>query len=162
VEVWPDRAAVRARLGEGMNAEAWTQAAKGRGHVRTLSSEIEEAPVWVGGVWTEREDGWSVSPPASRPLLVAFLDPKAWIAQARNELLAFASATVGALLVLTGLCLWPPVFGPVSTAGAALALIFFLLVQPAGTWMRGRTVEPARQTIGGRLPAALNPNSSRR
>ena len=162
VEVWPDHASLRRRLAEGLDAEAWKRAAKGRGLIRTLTTDVGEGPIWVGGRWTRSEDGWTVSAPAPRPLLVAFLNPKAWMDRARAELLLFALATIAALGLLTVLCLWPPIFGPVSTAGGALALIYFLLIQPAGTWIRGRNVEPARRSVEGRVPASLNPNSSHR
>ncbi|MEM1022632.1 MAG: hypothetical protein AAGD10_07125 [Myxococcota bacterium] len=161
-EVWPDPSVLQAKIQEGLDAKAWTQAGKGRGHLRTLSVEVEDAPVWIGGSWSQTEDGWRVEAPPGRPLVVAFLDPRRWLGQARRLQLAFALGTLLALIAITALCLWPPIFGPVSTAGGALGLIFFLLIQPAGTWVRGQTMEPSRRTLGGRLSASLNPGSNPR
>jgi hypothetical protein len=52
---------------------------------------------------------------------------------------AFIGADVALCSAVTGLALWPPVFGPVSTFGAVLCLAFFLAVTPAGVWMRDRS-----------------------
>jgi len=43
----------------------------------------------------------------------------------------------------------PPVFGTVSTVGGALALAFFLLVQPAAVAARNAARTPDRQPVGG-------------
>ena len=57
--------------------------------------------------------------------------------------------------------LHPPVFGLVSTIGAALGLAFFLLVQPAGTALRDAVKLPSAPiTRGTWKSAASNPKRS--
>lgn len=149
-EVWPDAASLRARADAPLEPEPWARAEKGKGYARQLRTLIKAGDsVWLGGHWMEADGGWMVAPPPGRPLLVSQTDPVAWIARARAELALFSAAVIAAAAGVTALALTPPVFGPVSTVGGAVGLVFFLLVQPAGTWMRGRTIEPAYAEVRG-------------
>ncbi|HZO12649.1 MAG TPA: hypothetical protein VFB62_05315, partial [Polyangiaceae bacterium] len=49
----------------------------------------------------------------------------------------------------TYLALYPPIFGTVSIVGGALGLVFFLLVQPAGTAIRDAVRVPSVAQLRG-------------
>jgi hypothetical protein len=106
---------------------ASTDARKARGFSRTVIAPlVEGAQVFVATG------------------LVSTIDPRAWIAKRA----ALAYAFVFAELLVAGACtaasLQPPHFGRVSTAGAAAAFVFFLLVQPLGTLVRDALRPPSR------------------
>jgi hypothetical protein len=142
-------------------------ARRSKGALRDLSSVVsagEES--WLSGTWTRSGDGWTVEPEAEGPVILSAEDPNRWASRSERILQSFAGAVMLAVAFVTVLCLWPPIYGTVSTAGAMMGLAFFLLVQPAGTWVRGRTVEPAYRDRGGPEPAAtvsdVNPDSTPR
>lgn len=81
-----------------------------------------------------------------RGQILATMDPSRAVRTKRGGLLAFALAIVVIGAGLTTAILWPPVFGTVSTAGGAGALLFFLLVQPAGVKVRDWARLPNEQT----------------
>jgi hypothetical protein len=77
--------------------------------------------------------------------LVSTLDPRTWIA--RRAALAYAFV-LGEILVAgacTAASIHEPHFGLVSTAGAAAAFAFFLLVQPLGTLVRDALRPPSQR-----------------
>jgi hypothetical protein len=71
-----------------------------------------------------------------RGQILASIDPLQTVRTKRLGLLLFASGAVVIGAGLTTAILWPPIFGTISTAGGAGALLFFLLVQPAGVKVR--------------------------
>ncbi|XXT24838.1 hypothetical protein WME94_25220 [Sorangium sp. So ce429] len=85
-----------------------------------------------------------------RPALVSSVDPRAFC-RSRIALLALGVAGIlGALVGCSALALSRPRFGPASTAGAALCLAFFLLVQPLGTALRDAARTPSAAPARGR------------
>lgn len=129
--------------------EAFPAARKARGFSRTVAAEVAEREVFVHGRIEDRDGTRTVVPPARGAMLVATIDPRAFIAKKA----ALAGAFIVAELVLAAACtaiaLWPPVFGRVSTIGGALGLGFFLLVQPAGTAVRDAILTPSRAPVRG-------------
>jgi hypothetical protein len=77
--------------------------------------------------------------------LLSAIDPVAALRVRRAGLLAFAALTILVGGVVTAVALVPPVFGTVSTIGGALSLLFFVLVQPAGVWVRNWARLPSAQ-----------------
>lgn len=75
------------------------------------------------------------------------------------------TATLAAGLVCTGLVLWPPAFGAVSTLGGVACLVFFLLVQPAGVAAEAALQAPSAWLVGGLWrdpsPAPRQPSSAK-
>jgi hypothetical protein len=106
--------------------------------------------VYLMGRLQALDDGsWTLAPLSSGPMVLSSEDPAAWARRCRRELVAFATAVVGACALLTAGVAWPPAFGLRSSLFGALGLAFFLLIQPAGVWMRARTIEPAYRNLGG-------------
>lgn len=121
--------------------EAWKSASTGRGVELDVVQRVGKgARVWIAG---EREGT------ALRPRLVATAPPDGELARGRGLLLLTALGTLAGGAVVTAIALVPPLFGTVSTIGAALGLAFFLLVQPAGVVARNAARTPDRQPVGG-------------
>jgi hypothetical protein len=153
-EVWLDAALV-ARAGACPSTEAYERAVdparKARGFSRTLVAEVGVgATVYASGTLRREAEGQVLAPPPGGRLLVSTVDPRAFCARKA----ALAAAFIVAVLLLAAACtavaLWPPVFGTVSTVGGALCLVFFLLVQPAGTALRDAVLVPGRAPVRGR------------
>lgn len=126
--------------------EAYPQASKHAGFSRDVDVDVRVGdPVWVLG---EREDDRLV-PPADEPILVSMVDPLTWAAGRSRLVVAFLLGASLALVAITALVFWPPVFGTVSTIGAALGVVYFLGVQPIATSVRDAIRTPARQELGG-------------
>jgi hypothetical protein len=157
VEVWPDRDTQlrRAALPERAALDdALERARRAKGELREVVVPVAAGETaWIAGRFSERDDGFVVTAPDDGRLLVSRLDPRGWAAAAQIRLLAFAVAIIAIAGGITALCLTPPAFGTVSTIGGALALGFFLLVQPAGTWIRDRTLPPPHRPLEGRWSA---------
>lgn len=155
-EVWPSLARAEELAACGSAAEfdeVWPTARKARGHVRKLSVPIEAgAEVHVAGRFEERGGGLVLSGDAAEPLLVSTIEPRGFLLT-RVSFLVFAfvpGVLLGAGLV-TAIALWPPVLeGTVSKIGGLLAFGFFLVVLPAGTWARDRTLLPHERPLRGR------------
>ena len=79
--------------------------------------------------------------------LLSAIDPVATLETRRAGLLAFAAVAILLAGGVTALALVPPVFGTVSTIGGALALLFFVLVQPAGVRVRNWAQRPSAQPL---------------
>ncbi|WP_437737668.1 hypothetical protein [Sorangium sp. So ce1335] len=149
-EVWVSRAELRAASAcpsEARFDEAYQHARKARGFSRTVEAMVcAGAPVWLLGA-VDRDAGVVAR---MRPVLVSSVEPRA-LCRSKIALLALGAAGVlGALVGCTALALWRPRFGPVSTAGAALCLAFFLLVQPLGTALRDAARPPSAAPARGR------------
>jgi hypothetical protein len=143
-EVWLSRAEIvdaGACASAAAFDEAHAAARRARGFTRTIEARLTSGQeVFVHG-----------------RALVATLDPRP--ALARRAALA-AAFIVGAILLAaacTAVALWPPIFGRISTLGGALCLLFFLLVQPAGTALRDAVLVPSRAIVRGawKRPAPL-------
>lgn len=121
--------------------DVFAGARKARGHARTVEVSVPRgARVWIAG------EGSSAS-----PLLVASIDPIAWCRGRASALaLAFVPAIIALAAGITWVALYPPVFGHVSMVGGGLALLFFLLVLPAGTAMRDWARDPHERYVRGR------------
>ncbi len=117
-------------------ARAHASARKVQGFDRTVVATVGEgAEVYV----SPRGD-----------VLVATMDPRALLARKAALSAAFVAGEILAAAACTTLALWPPRFGLVSIAGAALSLGFFLGVQPAGTAVRDAVLVPSRAFLRGR------------
>jgi hypothetical protein len=127
--VWPSPDRVRqALVPSGDFERAYEASRRRRGHVRTANALIREGDQ----VWVSNEG------------FVSAVEPRRWLARQRSRLVLFAVACIVLAAVSTGLALWPPVFGLASKVGAFSGLVFFLLVQPAGTAVRDMTLPPHR------------------
>ncbi|XXX81735.1 hypothetical protein WMF30_23535 [Sorangium sp. So ce134] len=151
-EVWVSRDEVRAASAcpsEARFDEAYQHARKPRGFSRTVEATIcAGAPVWLLGA-AERDAGGG-GPDRMRPALVSSADPRA-VCRRRLALLSLGVAGIlGGLAGCTALALSRPHFGPASTAGGALCLAFFLLVQPLGTALRDAARLPSAAPARGR------------
>jgi len=152
-EVWIDVARLRADGESGAGADfdvAFEEARRARGFARTLHADIAGgASVWVAGDLTSAGDTRRVTASAEHGLLVSSFDPRAFCARkAALSFLAVAGFVAGAA-ACTALALTAPRFGTVSTLGGALGLVFFLLVQPAGTALRDAVKLPHLADVRG-------------
>jgi hypothetical protein len=135
-EVWIDAPTVAKAAGcpsEAAFDAACGEARKARGFAHSVSAFI------VAGreVFVASENG-------AHTTLVSTFDPRAFIAKRTALAYAFAGAEVLVAAACTAASLQAPLFGTVSTAGAAAGLVFFLLVQPAGTSVRDALRPPSR------------------
>ena len=153
--VWPDldeRSRLAAPSSPDHIAEVVPQARRGKGWKREV--EVALGPgseVWIGGRFSQAEAGWRVEPDAALGdrVLVAGIEPRAWL-RGRNLLIAaFVFGTLSLAGVCTALALWPPVFGLLSMLGAAAALGFFLGVQPLGVTLNEQVRTPDRAYLRG-------------
>ncbi len=109
--------------------DAFRRASTTRGLTTSASASVREGePIWF-----------------QRGQILSTVDPLRTVATKRRGLLFFAIAAVLLGGAITAAILWPPVFGPLSTAGGAVALLFFLLVQPAGVKVRNWARLPDEQ-----------------
>ncbi|WP_437971415.1 hypothetical protein WMF04_19855 [Sorangium sp. So ce260] len=160
-EVWVSRAEVCAASAcpsEARFDEAYQHARKPRGFSRTVEARIcAGAPVWLLGAVERDADG----PARMRPTFVSGVDPRAFC-RGKLALLSLGVAGIlGALVGCTALALSRPRFGPASTAGGALCLAFFLLVQPLGTALRDAARSPSSAPARGRWVRRRAGGSSR-
>jgi hypothetical protein len=138
-EVWVDDAMFReaAECPEGGAFDAATlDAKKARGFTRVVVAPVGPGrEVFLATV--------AKGTPDERDLVATF-DPRAWLGRRMALAAAFILVELLVAATCTGACLWPPAFGTVSKVGAGASLAFFLLVQPAGTWLRGRLRVPSQ------------------
>jgi hypothetical protein len=157
--VWRDRRARQAAAASANGpafSEVFTMACTARGHTRRVTTAITVgARVFVAGEVARRGDELVMRAAAGGELVVAEGNPRSVVAR---QLAAVAFFVAGELLVCaacTALALWPPVFGCVSTVGAAACLAFFLGVTPLGVWLRERCLPPSRAPLHGEWKAEL-------
>jgi hypothetical protein len=81
--------------------------------------------------------------------LLANFDPLAWCLRRMVWGMLCILAMIAVLIGVTGLLLQPPLFGPMSTLGGVLGLLYFLLVQPAGVMIRDALSPPSRSMLRG-------------
>lgn len=149
-EVWVSRAEVQEAAACPSDAafdEALALARKARGFARTIEARVGAgARVWLLGA-VERDASGALR---VTPALLSSVDPRA-VCRSKLALLAlFIAGVLAALAGCTALALARPHFGAVSTAGAALCLGFFLLVQPLGTAVRDAVRLPSAAITRGR------------
>jgi hypothetical protein len=121
---------------------AWSRASTFKGFSTVLSRTAGKgARVWL---WLEPSAG------ATRSVrLVSTDDPTLVVGRARRPLAVLVLVALAGAAAVTALAAWPPVFGLVSTLGGALALVFFLAIQPLGTAARDRARLPSEGHVGG-------------
>jgi len=149
-------------LSEGENAEVWV--ASHEAGCESLE-KFDEAYAWAkrargferrvvhalaGRVWiVGKREGERIHAPADSPLLVAAFDPRDWCRRRVALLSLFILSVLAVAGGITYLALYPPIFGTVSIVGGALGLVFFLLVQPAGTAIRDAVRVPSVAQLRG-------------
>lgn len=124
--------------------EAWPRASTFKGFARFVERRVGKGEeVWL---WLEesREPEGSV-----RARLVSLEDPALVVAASRAPLRRLVLTALTGVVVVTTLALWPPVFGVVSTLGAAAGIGFFLTIQPLGVAAREKGALPDRRRVGG-------------
>lgn len=125
---------------------AFADARKARGFSRTVTASVAPgARVWIAG----RSQGGVMRADDAHGLLVAAIDPRAWLLRSALLNVVFATLAIAAAGGVTALALTTPRFGLMSTVGGALGLVFFLLIQPAGTFIRDLVLEPSRAILRG-------------
>ena len=121
---------------------AYREARKAKGHRRHVVSEIGAGDiVWLAG------DPASASPDA--PLVLATHDPRPWCRGRLAVIVGFQLMVLAMASGITWLALRPPLFGTVSTVGAALGLVYFLLIQAVGVHLRGYARLPSQAPLRG-------------
>lgn len=147
-EVWIDDERARdgaACADAGEFEAAWRPASTFKGFSRDVALEVRAGDrVWVAGA----REGDRLLPRADAPLLVSLVDPIAFCASRARLLVAFVALATAALGLVTAAALWPPHFGPVSTAGGVLCVAYFLGIQPLGTAVRDAVKVPSRRLVG--------------
>ncbi len=130
---------------------AFAEARKARGHSRAVTTAITEgSEVFVYGRVTSDGESRALTAGGDAPILIAAFDPRPWISRKVALALFFIVVEIALAGVISWIALRPPVFGTISTIGGALGLAFFLLVQPAGTWLRDELRPPSRAFVRGR------------
>jgi hypothetical protein len=126
--------------------EAWPRASTFKGFGTCVERRVGPGQrVWL---WLETAPA-SASEAPLRARLVSIEDPSVVVAAARAPLPGLVIAALVGVVVVTTLALWPPVFGVVSTLGAAAGVGFFLAIQPLGTAAREKGALPDRRRVGG-------------
>lgn len=116
---------------------AYEEARKAKGHLRTVEARIFAGQhVWIAGEMEAHENTLKLRPSKTYGLLISKLHPRRElrrrIALSLLTIILIFAAASGA----TALALSKPYFGTWSTVGGGLCLLYFLLVQPAGTALR--------------------------
>lgn len=119
--------------------EAYRASRRAKGYARDIQSELREGePVWLASA-TE-----------GAPLLLASFDPRGYLRARVAIVIAFQLAMLAISAAVTWLCIYPPVFGTVSTVGGALGLVHYLLVlQPLGVTVREFALLPHQAIVRG-------------
>lgn len=116
--------------------DAWARASTNKGFATLVDIDIEPGTQ----VWVCHEQG---------TLCIATFDPLEYCDRMRRVLALFCVGSVLCLVLVTALACSPPVFGPLSTLGAALGVAFFLAIQPLGVAVRDYTLLPPMREVGG-------------
>ena len=144
-EVWPNLREQRSARPLAPSEAILAAASRPRGFVRTVSTALRPgAGVHVEGQLERREGRWVL-----RPSLISAEDPRRIRSQAKRGRACFGAAALAGSAGITCLTCTEPLFGPSSTVGAVLGLLFFLLVQPIGVWVRDQTDPPAIRKLEG-------------
>lgn len=165
-ELWLNEERVR-QYADNYSHEGFAQALRaaqtGKGFERRLAipfkpvqrfwlyARIDEANAEPrqGTSQTSVESRWKVVQSLYHPLLVSEVDPIGWYQKKMRLNIGFMLFTFLSASGLSALALRSPAFGTVSTLGAALLLVYFLLIQPAGVWIADRSRTPNQAEIRG-------------
>lgn len=154
-EVWIAQAAL-IEAGACPSADAfdaaYADARRARGFTRTVEAALRAGQkVWIAGeIGRKGRDGAAVvTASRDRGILVSTLDPRKLLGRKIALSIAAIAGILAGAAGVTALALTPPYFGPISTAGGALGLIYFLLVQPAGTALREAVLLPPEAFVRG-------------
>jgi hypothetical protein len=163
-EVWPDPGALARAVSQvddpAQFAALYEAARRPHGYARTVRIDLGVGlgvgagqPLFIAGEVRAAAGRLELGPaPAlGNRILVSALDPRGWVRGRIALGLLFIVAALGGAGVVTGLSLYPPVFGRVSTLGALLGLGFFLGIQPLGTAVRDALTRPGLAPVRGRL-----------
>ena len=151
-EVWIPAAELAARgacASDEVFDRAYTDAKKARGFARAVEGAAT-GEVFLFGQLRPMGKGLALAPAKPGGLLVATFDPRPWVARKLALAALFLAGELALAAACTAVALWPPHFGLVSTLGGAACLLFFLLVQPAGTALRDAMRLPSRAWLRGR------------
>jgi hypothetical protein len=139
VEVWLDECSL-ARAGACPSLRAFEEARAAAAKARGLDCTVT-APISAGEhVFVARRPG---------SILLALMSPRALLARKAAIGVTFVAGELLAAAGCTALALRPPLFGPTSTAGGVLGLLFFLLVQPASARVRDALLVPSHAPVRG-------------
>jgi hypothetical protein len=162
VEVWVAResalAAAACPSAETFDA-ALPDARKARGFVRKVTATIGAgARVFVFGEVRPSAGRRTIGPAEDGTLIVSEIDPRSFCAEKQASCALFIVVVLAAAAGCTALALSEPRFGMLSKLGGLLGLGYFLLVQPAGVWLRDAVQRPSRAALRGRWtrPAAAS------
>jgi hypothetical protein len=128
---------------------AFACAKKAKGFARAVESAAD-GEVYLFGQLRPMGKGLALAAAKPGGLLVATFDPRPWIDRKITLAALFIVGEVGLAAACTGVALWPPRFGLVSTLGGAACLGFFLIAQPAGTALREALRLPSRAWLRGK------------
>jgi hypothetical protein len=154
LEVWAAEETVRAAAAcpsaEAFDA-ALPEARKARGFVRTVALSIGVGTrVFVFGEVRRAEGRRMIGPAEDGTMLVSSVDPHSFCAEKGALCALFIVLVLAAAAGCTALALSDPRFGNLRKLGGLLGLGYFLVVQPAGVWLRGAVRRPSRAPLRGR------------
>jgi hypothetical protein len=110
---------------------------------RGVTSELVLRVGAIGDrVWIARDGGGT-------PTFVADVDPRSVVSSGRARATAFVIAAIATLAGITALALVRPWFSGWSTLGGALAVAYFLGVQPLAVALREAIAPPPDRRVGG-------------
>ena len=133
--------------------EAWPRASTFKGFATCMERRVGKGErVWL---WLDAVPSTDSETPV-RARLLSVEDPSSVVHASRAPLRRLIVAALLGVIVVTVLALWPPLFGVVSTLGAAAGIGFFLAIQPLGVAAREKGALPDRRRVGGlwQRPAA--------
>lgn len=150
-EVWIDEATRQAAAACASPADFDAMKAKANGLRLVRTSLRAGQPVWLEGT---KEGGRFTA------TLVSNFDPRTFVSARLGRIAGLVLVNFAWVVAGTVLALWPPVFGSVSMAGAAVLLGHFLGMTPLAIAARERSRSPAVAFVRGtwkREGAALAP-----
>ncbi len=140
-QIWVPREE-RLQLSEFPGAEfddAYRMSQKAKGYARELRSHVRE-----------KQTVWFAPATEDANMLVATFDARGWLRARVAMVITFQLGMLSLSALATWLCLYPPIFGPVSTAGGLLGLVHFLLImQPLGVTVREAALLPHEGIVRG-------------
>lgn len=146
-KVWVSRhqlAAAGACPGAEVFAQSRQQATKAKGWARSVTAALQPNP--TEHVWLPQ----AVVNGDVSPAWISGIHPGKWMAARAWLVMGFITGTLLLAGAITVVACWPPVFGTVSTLGAAAGVAFFLGVQPIGVAVRDLCRPPHRAYLRGK------------
>ncbi|MRG96026.1 hypothetical protein [Polyangium spumosum] len=153
VEVWLGRDALHAAAAcpsaDAFEA-ALPDASKARGFSRKITAPIAEgALVYAYGVVQQDGEAPRLAPAADGVMILSTIDPRSFCGQKVLLGWLFVAVVLALAAGVTALALHEPIVSSTSKLGGALGLVFFLLVQPAGTGLRDALARPSVAALRG-------------